>query len=289
MGFIQDKIICIYKKISKKCKHDNIVEDKNSIDKIQNQITSMKIIYDEYKNMLLDCKNVKDYLEIKSHISSSDSIVKRNTYSCCKQPSKCGYEYKCVKNQFDALIRELSSTIDNLDQMMGIMDQINEIIEREPNKEFIHVKFYLDKYNDLVGFILNFNDIFSYYGDLTILGFIGVNPNIRDAARDKIKLDLSIFLKEKDSSLEIVDFFSITNKLRRRHGTLALQFLLECVSIININLEKDKTSHFKRITPITYIYGEIVPHLGFITYKDLYNFYESNGFIVDNKLKRYIL
>lgn len=284
------KVLCFCRKTFNNCYYYNIIDYKSDINTVQIKTLELKKIYNKYKNLLLKCNSLEDYLKIRSLKSDTDvsKIKTEIIFNCCNKPLSCKKEYFDTIDQLKIARDELSEALGEIEYLIIVMDQINEYINTPDKNKKYHVKFMLDKYEKIVGFLIDYSNIFSFHSLHLIYGFVGYYTPFKKTSRDKIRMDISVSLSENESHITIIDLFSIKSNLRRKYGTLALNFLLDSVTVINDVLARDELYHFNEMKPISYISGSIVPHKEYISYDELYHFYEINGFIQNGELKKNI-
>ncbi len=179
--------------------------------------------------------------------------------------------------------------INSTEQIMKVMCQMNTLIDSLNDEKYLYLKFALDRNDELVGFILDYNNVFNFQSSTTLYGVMGSRDFRKYSNQGRIYMFLDFYIGSETSSLKIVDFFVNRNKTRCYHGTLTLETLIEAVKVINNKIISDNNNNREHIrAEISEINGSINPHESCISMQDLYEFYEKNGFIEERKLLKRI-
>ncbi|PGR23035.1 hypothetical protein COC52_24900 [Priestia megaterium] len=189
--------------------------------------------------------------------------------------SKCQFDPKTCTDQFEALISEIESIQVEFKQLRIKYEQISELIEnlknyyeKQLNSDDIYCKFGIDRSDQLMCLVYNFNVDISKVNTLYV--YYGSRFNTR------------MFLNYNAmGQLFISDFKSDIS--RQGHGTFVLEELPIIVDEINNRIKKNKYCNILQTDIIPLITGEIVPD-NTISEEELIRFYSKHGYITNNIL-----
>ena len=245
----------------------------------------------EYIVELLVCNTVHDYSNIQHKRTEvlKNSLSTDKEFQCFGDARQCVNEYQNIRRHLESKINSFKKVINSTAQVTKTMEQMKILIENLEDKEHVYLKFKLDRNDELVGFILDYKNVFNFHSIATLYGVMGSGKFNECSNHGRIYMFLEFYINSEQSCLEIVDFFVNLDKARCYHGTLTLETLVEAVKVINrdIYIANNHNNKYKR-AEISEIHGSIMPHETYISRSDLYTFYEKNGFIEEGKLLKRI-
>lgn len=266
---------------------DLIIEYKNKVLLAEEQKISLEKILHQYKVELLACNTVHDCgnIQHKRRGILKNSLSTDKEFQCCGDAKQCIGEYRNIRRDFESINNSIKKVINSTAQVTKTMEQMKTLIEDSKDKEHVYLKFMLDRNGELVGFILDYKNVFNFHSIATLYGVMGSRKFNEYSNRGRIYMFLEFHINSEQSCLEIIDFFVNLDKTRCYHGTLTLETLVEAVKVINrdIYIANNQNNKCKR-AEILKIHGSIKPHEAYISRQDLYTFYEKNGFIEEGKL-----
>lgn len=284
-------MLCIWRLLSRTCHRDLIIEYKSNKLLADEKKMLLEETLHQYTKELIACNTVHAFRNIEDRITeiSDNNLSTDKCLKCCRNAKQCIAEYKNTKRNFESKMNNLKKVINSTEQIMKVMCQMNTLIDSLNDEKYLYLKFVLDRNDELVGFILDYNNVFNFQSSTTLYGVMGSRDFRKYSNQGRIYMFLDFYIGSETSSLKIVDFFVNRNKTRCYHGTLTLETLIEAVKVINndiISVNNNNREHIR--AEISEINGSIKPHESYISMQDLYEFYEKNGFIEEGKLLKRI-
>ena len=175
------------------------------------------------------------------------------------------------------------------EQYKRTISEVNEVMSLSPKGEYIFFQYGLDKDNELMCAITNYSDFFNSGRSCFSLKILfGQNQEMENNTNKDSFLDYDCnpSYNGEEGIIEINLLLTSKNKIRKYHGTFALDALINLVYKINKEIvEVNSNSKNVIISEIASIKGDIKPTRG-MTYEEVFNFYNKNGFIEANRLYR---
>lgn len=284
-------MLCILRRFLRTCQRNLIIENMNKEFLAEEKTMSLEKTMQQYRKELLACNTVSAYKNIEERITeiSGSGLSLDKEFKCCGNAKHCSDEYKNTKRHFEIKINNLKMVINATEQMLKVMKQMDSLIDLLKDEKHVYLRFALDRNDEMVGFILDYKNVFDFQRSTTLYGVIGSNDFNKYSNQGRIYMFLDFYIESEVSRLNIVDFFVNRDKTRCYHGTLTLETLLEAVKVINVEISfvNSGNSDFNT-AEISEIYGSIRPHESYISRQGLYKFYEKNGFIEEGKLLKRI-
>lgn len=251
-------MLCTLRRFLRTCQRNLIIENMNKEFLAEEKTMSLEKTMQQYRKELLACNTVSAYKNIEERITeiSGSCLSTDKDFKCCGNAKQCSDEYKNTKRHFEIKMNNLQKVINATEQMMKVIEQMDTLIDSINDENYVYLRFTLDRNDEIVGFILDYENVFDFQRSTTLYGVMGSRDFHKYSNHGRIYMFLDFYIESEVSRLKIVDFFVNRDKTRCYHGTLTLETLLEAVKVINteISFVSSENSDYKRVE-ISEIYG----------------------------------
>jgi len=165
-------LLCILRRFLRTCQRNLIIENMNKEFLVEEKTMSLEKTMQQYRKELLACNTVSAYKNIEERITeiSGSSLSIDKEFKCCGNAKQCSDEYKNTKWHFEIKINNLKKVINATEQMLKVMKQMDSLIDLLKDEKHVYMRFALDRNDEMVGFILDYKNVFDFQRSATLYG-----------------------------------------------------------------------------------------------------------------------